>query len=271
MRTVMCFNNQIDCKGRWKLDLLKTANKNPKLYALYQEIDTWKSIVAQKSEKDDSAWGSFIDGRDNSVVVYAKTKNKQCALAHELLHFSIQKSGYRRMRASTTTLKPTSMKRLVECLDNELQHHRMFAQYRDLGYPPKNFYNDDDGQIAGYLEGVLKDNENDLLELIPDYMTLIAPGGSLTKKEKQAFSSKFRASTTDPEAFDAIDEAIEKWIKLDSLNQESTVSSIISTIPGEHSTWIGFDNGAGFPDSGFFVGKPLTAEEYAQHMGLNRT
>lgn len=250
---------------------MKTAKKNLKLYALYQEINAWKLIVSKRSEEDGSEWGSFIDDNDDAVVVYAKTKNKQCALAHELLHFAIQKSGYRRMRVSTTTLKTAPMKRLVDCLDNELQHHHMFSQYCDLGYPPKNFYNDEDGEIAGYLEEALKANKNDLLELIPDYMTLIAPGGSLTKKEKQALSSKFRASTSDPEVFDAIDEAIKKWIKLDSLNQESIVSSIISTIPGEHSTWIGFDNGAGFPDSGFFVGKPLTKEEFAQYMGLNRT
>lgn len=246
------------------MDLQKTAKKNSKLYALYKEIDAWKRIVVQKSEKDDSSWGSFIDDSDNAVVVYAKTKNKQSALAHELLHFSIQKSGYKRMRVSATTLDKTSMSRLVSCLDNELQHHRMFAQFCDLGYPRKNFYNDEDSQTTEYLEGVLKDNKNSLLELIPDYMTLIAPGGSLTKNEKKTFLSKFRSLTSDPESFDAIDAAIDKWVTMDSLNQESIVASIISTIPGDHSTWIGFDDGSGFPDSGFFVGKELTMEEYAQ-------
>ncbi|MEX2499047.1 MAG: hypothetical protein WD397_09270 [Wenzhouxiangellaceae bacterium] len=163
------------------------------------------------------------------------------------------------------------MKRLIECLDNELQHHRMFRKFLELGYEPQNFYNDEDSEVAGYLEKVLNNTGATLLERMPDYMTLIAPGGSLTNREKAKLSSRFRASISNREAFDAIDEATAKWKHDDSLNQEVTVSSIISTIPGEHSSWIGFDNGAGFPESGFFVGKPLTAEEFAQHIKTHST
>ncbi|MEE1952321.1 hypothetical protein ACTG2T_20805 [Aeromonas sp. 75A] len=249
------------------MDFAKTAKKNPKLNELYQEINAWKVIVPEKSLDNDSAWGSYINDNNNAVISYAKTENKECALAHELLHFSIQKSGYIRMKSSATTLQSVLMKRLVDCLDNELQHHRMYAQYRSLGYTPKSFYNDADCLVAQYLTDVLDGNKMEPLELIPDYMTLIAPGGSLTMKEKQKFSAMFRTSTSAPEVFDTIDGAIKKWTEAASLDQKSVVSSIISSIPGEHSTWIGFDNGTGFPDSGFFVGKPLTKEEFASHMG----
>lgn len=244
---------------------MKTAKKNKQLLALYDDINAWKAIVSEKSKEDGSEWGSYINDSDEAVVIYAKSENKACALAHELLHFSIQKSGYRRILSCVSTLKPGSlMKRLISCLDNELQHHRMFTKFCELGYTRTTFYNDEDCQTAAYLENVLTKKNDNLLELLPDYMTLISPGGSLTKSQKATFSSKFRALTTNPVFFDAIDVAIEKWTNMESLDQTEIVSSIISAIPGEHLTWIGFDDGTDFPDSGFFVGKPFTIEEVIQ-------
>lgn len=247
------------------MDFNKTAKKNPKLHALYQDINAWKPIVSEISAGVGSAWGSYINASNQAVVCYTKTKNKESALAHELLHFSIQKSGYKRMCCSITTLNPTSMKQLIDCLDNELQHHRMFSQYCELGYQREKFYHDEDHQTASFIEKFLNNYNNNQLELIINYMTLIAPGGSLTNRQKAAFSSRFRALASAPEFFDVIDEAIKKWTNMECLNQSSTVYSIISAIPGDHSTWIGFDNGTGFPESGFFVGKALTQDEFIQH------
>lgn len=253
------------------MDFLKTAKKNSELLALYNQINAWRTIVPEKSESTGPEWGSYVDDGGNAVVVYAKAKNKQYSLAHELLHFHTQMSGYRRMKSCTTTLDPTKLKRLVDCLDNELQHHRMFEKFQELGYPAKDFYNEDDYGTADYLDGALNNyDEPDLLTVIPDYMTLIAPGGTLTRREKNTFSARFRSIATSAQVFDIIDEAINEWKSLDSFNQEQTVSKILSVIPGDHSSWIGFDDGRGFPNTGFFVGEHLSLEDYAQAMASSR-
>lgn len=253
------------------MDFLKTAKKNAKLLALYKEIEAWKTIVPEKSGSSSSEWGSYIDDAGNAVVVYAKTKNKECCLAHEVLHFYTQMSGYRRMMSCTTTLDAGQLKRLVDCLDNELQHHRMFGRFQELGYPPKWFYNDDDDGTARYLDRVLNNyREPNLLAVIPDYMTLIAPGGSLTKRERDDFSARFRRLAKSAHAFDTIDEAISEWKMLDAFDQEKVVSKIMSVIPGDHSSWIGFDDGSGFPNTGFFAGEPLSFEDYAKAMASGR-
>lgn len=222
---------------------------------LYCEINSWKPVIAKKSSESSSVWGTHVDDQGNAVITYAKSKNKIGSLAHELLHFKMQKSGYRRMRCSLTTLNPQAIQHLVGCLDNELQHHRMFKNFVDLGFKKSNFYNDEDSNVSEYLEEILINFNGDVAEIIPHYFTLVAPGGSLTLDKKRAFYTKFRDIFPGQSVFDEIDEILLEWVQQPDLDHENTVRKIISSIPGAHSTWVGYDDGSGFPSSGFFIGK----------------
>lgn len=88
------------------MDLKEISKQNEKLDLLYQEIGSWKPIISEESKG--TMWGSHINERGECVVSYANTQNSAAALAHELLHFKVQKEGYVR------TLSMAAPKRSLE-------------------------------------------------------------------------------------------------------------------------------------------------------------
>src|SRR5205823_12320984 len=92
----------------------------------------------------DLNWGCHVDGKI-AHISYQKTAHPGASLAHELLHVLVQHSGYERIRVGFSTIDQTwRFQRLMTCLDNELQHHKMFPRFAQLGFPANEFYADDD-------------------------------------------------------------------------------------------------------------------------------
>lgn len=245
------------------MDLKKTLKKNNDLNVLYEEINSWKPIVLEKSS--DSMWGSHINDKGEAVVSYAKASNYPACLAHELLHFKMQKNGYKRMKCSVSSLEDKELStRLIEALDNELQHHKMFILFSRMGFSNESFYFDGDAEIRKYLDKVLEEKDGTIHALITDYLTAIAPGGPLSTKEVGEYKKRFREKMGSPVVFDAIDNAIENWVSSDSYDQEDTVRDIYFLVDQPTETWIGFDNGQGFPDTGFFIENSFTIEDFTE-------
>jgi len=243
------------------LDLKKLANKNSYLKELYKEIANWRPIKAQKSSN--SEWGSHIDEHGNAVVTYAKSKNQLSALAHELLHFKIQKDGYKKLKCIVSSLEDKALaKNLMDALDNELQHHKMYSIFSAMGFRSKDFYCDDDINTKEYLENALENNPKNISNLIVYYLTLIAPGGSLKDSDINDLKIRFREKVGEAEGFDTIDMLFKCWESSDSLNHEKIVKDMYLLLQSPTDTWVGYDDGLGFPDSGFFVGSDFTIEEF---------
>lgn len=245
------------------MDLKKTLKKNEDLNSLYEEINSWKPVVLEKSS--DSMWGSYINDKGEAVVSYAKASNYPACLAHELLHFKMQKNGYKRMKCSVSSMQNNELsKRLIDALDNELQHHKMFSLFSRMGFSNEFFYFDGDAGIREYLDKVLEEQDATIHALITDYLTVIAPGGPLSIKEVDNYRSRFRKKIGSPVAFDEIDSAVESWASSGRYNQDYTVRRIYSLVDQPTETWVGFDNGAGFPDTGFFIENSFTIEEFTE-------
>ena len=74
-------------------------------------------------------------------ITFTDSPNPEESLAHELLHSALQKDGYQRMRYGTCsfTLDDKWFGNLIFCLVNELQHHRMYPRYLELGFDESKF------------------------------------------------------------------------------------------------------------------------------------
>jgi len=174
----------------------------------------------------------------------------------------MQMSGYKRMKCSASSLENKELsKRLVDALDNELQHHKMFKDFKKMGFPNNSFYYDGDSETKKYLEKILNEKGNSFHDLITDYLTAIAPGGSFTPKEISSLKERFKNKTGDSNPFEIIDDSISDWIDSEDYCQQEVVRNIYRLMEQPTKTWIGFDNGKGFPESGFFIDNEFPIEE----------
>ena len=77
---------------------------------------------------------------------------------------------------------------VVQALDNELQHHRMFPEFLALGLDAKHFYDDDADTFQSVRKELKGMSPRDHVgSFLLKYVTLIAPGGigkSLDQRRK---------------------------------------------------------------------------------------
>ncbi|EHR0248295.1 TPA: hypothetical protein NJ512_001432 [Vibrio parahaemolyticus] len=242
------------------MDLSKLANKNTNLKDLYEEVNQWKPVKAVRGQSIE--WGSYVDN-NTAYIEFSPDDKSPSALAHELLHFKVQKSGYKRLRVIATNAKnKQGMKLLMEALDNELQHHKMYKSFVEMGFSKQSFYSPNDVETKDYIGERLTSGSNELIDLIPLYFTIVAPGGHLTANERDGFKKQIRVNYGSSSEFDLIDNELDKWVSSSSFNQESIVKAIFSLVNGSLNTWIGYDDGTGFPTSGFFVGNPCSISDF---------
>lgn len=245
------------------MDLKKTLRKNKALDGLYDEINSWKTVTFEKSNQD--SWGAHIDENGSAIVSYAPTSNYAASLAHELLHFEIQMKGYRRIRCTVSSLKDKAFAvALVGALDNELQHHRIFDEFRNMGFPNESFYCDSDLSTKTYLNGVLENQSTSLQDFILDYLTVIAPGGNFSNTDRRNYKEAFRKKLGDSSPFDLIDESIEKWKSSSQWDVEEITRTFFHLIENPTETWVGYDEGSGFPESGFFIDNEFSIKYYTE-------
>ena len=250
-----------------KAKLIDIRNK-----ALYNKIRANYKVNLKKS--DDDCWGSH-QSKDTVIISHSKTNYPISAFTHELLHIDTQLDQYKRINGGVSLNSEThnSLSRICSCLDNELQHHKMFDKFIILGFPSNEFYNDLDHKTAAYLETVINSPSKSIISLCVDYMTLIAPGGEIPAEKlaelKQAFadydSGKYRTK------FQEIDTIINDWKADLTNNAEPYIVRFFKNI-NAGQTWITYSDfdeisSENFPSTGFFTDKPFSIEELAKAFG----
>jgi hypothetical protein len=238
-----------------------SLEKNPKLRNLAEKLRQRFKIRYVESEKP--GWGAVFKG-DRLEITYSQSKYPAACLAHELLHADLQLQGYRRLRVSFTGHGEHALfNRLTTALDNELQHHRMFPEFVRTGFPPEQFYDDAETGTRTFVRERLADQSASLLALVPDYLTLLAPGGDLTLADRNQLEVEFMAfgGGRYRVAFEKIRLAFAEWTSAPNLDACPTVRAICQAIyPGPHYIWFGHSP-TERPPAGFFVGEPFVATE----------
>jgi hypothetical protein len=241
------------------MNLKQIARKNQKLRELYEEISNAFPIIEEKSSSN--YWGAHIDTTGNAVITYAKIKNQLAALAHELLHIKMQMLGYKRLKCvATISMRDKQFaKTLIDALDNELQHHKMYPYYSEMGFLREDFFCDEDKEAEKRLFEIMKETRPVAIDdLLLDYLTLISPGGSISNKKVVELKTLFRSKLGNSTPFDVIDSAFEQWCASKTMDSELIVSQIFKLIQNPTETWVGYDDGNNFPKNGFFIDKIFT-------------
>jgi hypothetical protein len=252
-----------------KEKLIDNRNKN-----LYDRVREHYKVNLKKS--DDHSWGSHIE-KDTVIISHSQTKYPISAFTHELLHPDTQLNGYKRIRAGLSLNKDTHqhMGRLISCIDNEFQHHKMFDKFIELGFPANEFYNDLDTETIPHLERILKTTGKTFISLSVEYLTLIAPGGVIPTDQLEELKQSFYNYDGGKYGvqFKTIDKIIADWKADTSYNAEKYVIQFFQNL-NAGQTWISYsDNLAkglsadNFPSTGFYTNSSFTLEEIAKAFG----
>jgi hypothetical protein len=241
---------------------ISQAKKDKRVLPLIAEVQQTHKISYHRSKN--GSWGCEVVGK-TAHISYQKTKNPGGALVHELLHVIVQRNGYRRPKVWFSTIDQTArFNRLMSCLDNELQHHKMYRQFVTLGFASNEFYGDDDIETPRHLDEALGRPVVDLLDILPDYFTLIAPGGALTQQERQEFEQRFMklGGGQFRAQFKAIGSAVDRWVQSATYDAQPTLRAIFLQLQNPCYTWLGYTDTERPPD-GFFVDKIFEVDETA--------
>jgi len=239
------------------------ARKNPRVNALYERIKNEGLTIRPKQVRGDS-WGTEIVA-GVAHLQYCGCTYPSAALAHELLHLDTQLKGYKRIRIGFSEFDTTpTFRTFMEALDNELQHHKFFAEFLDMGFTPSQFYCDSDREMEGHLRRVARRNDVRLNELLPDFFSLIAPGGSMSESTKQELLKAFYNVNGGRHACALLEikRIIEAWGQNGSYDSVPVITEIMLTLkPRPNKTWFGFEKSQRPPNQGFFVDERFTVVE----------
>ncbi len=242
-----------DSAEKIRMSAHNKARKDPRVKPLLSEIQEIYKVQYHRSEME--TWSAEVE---DSVlnIGYSKTKNPGGALAHELLHGWVQHCGYRRLILDFSAIDNTSrFTNLVRCLDNELQHHKMYPRFKELGFGPIEFYCDSDVDTPEILEFLLNRSDTDLLDLLPNYFTAIAPGGSLSSEDRSQFDKRFRAlyGGKYSRELSTIYDSVNEWASSDDFDAKPVIASILHQFKDPCDTWFGHTPTDRPPNQGFFV------------------
>ncbi|MGX7002388.1 hypothetical protein [Caballeronia sp. KNU42] len=252
------------------MDLQDVALKIPAVKDLYDEVSAITPITFTESN-DINGWTSITQNGQTRIGM-SPTGTPGSALAHELLHAKLKLAGYRQISLFVSKPKYGLMlKSHLEVLDNELQHHKMFEQYVDLGLPGKNFYRDSDTntfkKIRRELDRSRKTDPFDLF--LPLFLSVVAQGGAGTETEREQLRRYFetRCSFSCWNKLLQVEAAFGDWRKSSNLDPSETIKRVLSLSDLIERAWIG-TNRSDFPTSGIFVGMPFSAKEAQAWHGL---
>ena len=252
------------------MTVIDEARGHPAVEALYQQVEMQTPIRVEFVEG--VSWGN--ETRDDETVISAGTaSNPAAALYHELLHADLKNTGYRQH----TLLLPTNpaaeaASELLAPLDNELQHHRMFARFSAAGFADEDFYADDDVSTFAWVrqELVGVTAQTPVGHILMLLLTVIAPGGHGTAGERAELHDLLmnQAGPAKAAILVAVEDHIAAWAISDQADPRETLRAIFAELGDYDGCWIGAT--PAFPDDGFFVGGAFTMENalaYRQRVG----
>lgn len=246
--------------------LVTTGLTHPTVAALYASVDARSPITIVPST--DRFWGSSTDGAGTRISV-AKTAYAAESLYHELLHADLKLNGYRQHLTYVRIDDDTTVQILAEALDNELQHHRMFAAFVAAGFDPVRFYHDGDTQTFDGVRAKVKRltaRGAGPASYFLAYLSVIAPGGAGSDAKRQQLDRFFRmtAPKTIMVTVDAAAAKVLAWGVSSQRDPGPTIIDIIQSFGVFDGWWVGASTR--FPSDGHFVGAPFTftdAQRYA--------
>ena len=205
-------------------------------------------------------------------IEVSPTKHPTESLAHELLHAELKLKGYRQYLRFTGLVPRESINSyvaLLGALDNELQHHRFFFRFHQLGLSGKRFYSDADkrtfAEVRKQVE--LMTRAHSTADFLLQFLSAIAPGGSSDEKLRKPLRN-FIQSKCDPSAWAtllAVEELIREWRNGDTEDAGPTIAAILNLVSKGERFWVGpaVENPEAIPDFsvGHFVGAPFALEE----------
>ncbi len=252
-----------------KENLIDSRNKS-----LYDRVRKYYKVNLKRSSDD--SWGSNIE-IDALIIWHSPTEYPVSAFTHELLHSDTQLNGYKRIRAGVSLNPETHivLPRICSCLDNELQHHKMFDRFIGLGFPSEEFYNDQDSKVIPYLESILKSTGKSIISLSVDYLTLISPGGIIPTDKYEELKESFLnyANGKYHDKFKVIDTIITNWKSDSNYDAEKYIIQFFKNVDAGQ-TWITYSNdldkglsSENFPSTGFYTDNSFTIEELAKAFG----
>jgi len=242
------------------VSIVEKAKSNSNVKSLLHEIQQKVKLKFHRSQVE--TWGSDM-GSDTAYIYYQKCINPAASMAHELLHIATQLRGYRRIRIGVSSYDQTSLfKRFMGCIDNELQHHKFYNKFLEMGFSPNEMYCENPFELERDLKESIK-NTQKFIELIPDFFTLIAPGGSLTDNVKEDLLKEVMLINGGEyqDQLKAIESIVAEWRRSESYDNLPVISEIMLVLqPKPNFTWFGFTTSDCPPNQGFFVDKVFKVE-----------
>lgn len=236
------------------MNVVDKAKRDVRNQKLLNQLSQKIRVKYHKSKDD--GWASDIKN-GFAHIYYRRCKNPAASLAHELLHIDTQLKGYKRIRIGFSTYDQSPLfSRFMTCIDNELQHQKFFSKFLELGFESKDFYRDSDADTEDYLKHVVTASPTKLIEILPVFFTLIAPGGSIEQDSKDELLSKFYLINNGAfkEKLRDIKEICEEWSASNSYDNIPVIKNIMLVLqPSPNYTWFGFDMNDRPPEHGFFV------------------
>lgn len=233
---------------------IKQLTASDRLSNLYSELEqNYKFRFIQNI--NGNFWGCEV-ADDVASITFCDTDAPEPCLAHELLHAWLQSKGYRRLRIGYSSFDQSPwFGNLITALDNELQHHRMYSKFLELGFRPKEFFGEADKGIFRYLSAVIKKHKGSIKDVLLGFLSLIAPGGTLTAAQTDQLMKGFYGLNDGAyeETFNEICAAFSDWNKSIDLDVSVPAKRIMLALEKSTHTWFGYSIENNFPDDGFFV------------------
>lgn len=237
--------------------IIAEAKKDNRVITLFEEVKKVISIRFQKAKND--SWGAYLSSRKTSrkkigTILFCKSKHPAACLAHELLHLSLQIRGFKKY---ILALSSSDIEYLLYPLDNELQHHKMYKQFSQLGFQPNEFYGEDDKSTEGRLIQSLNRPISSIKDILLDFLTLIAPGGSISDERKNELITKFKkkANSAYSKQLNEIKNIFTDWAESQTLDSEQYLRRFFLVLENPTNIWLGFGSKNEFLKNGFFVDK----------------
>ena len=245
--------------------------QQPRVAELFRTVETKTPITFQLSA--DTSWSSS-SAASQTTIEYCDCKRPAEALAHELQHAALKIHGYRSYLnavAKAPCARPLFLPHLLSILDNELQHHKIAPLFAEMALDLRYFYNDSDPHALKKVRRILEkmNRTNTTADFLTQFVTLIAPGGVQSEKEKLQARGFLRSRCSDRTwaTLENIEREFEIWRDGKSLDPNVFLQRIFPLLEIGCTFWIG--SSTDFPGDGFFVGDPFDLADAEQTTARN--
>lgn len=207
--------------------------------------------------KNEEGWGSKIVN-DTAYIYYNECKYPVASLAHELLHIEVQIKGYRRIKIGASNITSEQLfNTLIQCLDNEIQHHKFYSKFLSLGFKKHQFFMDSDKETANCIRSNISKGFTDIIALSLSFFTIISSGGYIDENEKNEIKNELLNTNNGiyKENLLEVERILVEWSKSsNNFDAVPVIKNILLALrPEDNLTWFGFDVSERPPSQGFFV------------------